>query len=243
MQKYMLKKLYAIKKEMTATYINEVRTPITKIEVPTLTVTQIKSKEKDGYSAIQVAFGDDKKNANRALSGHLKKIKKVPNFIKEVPSPENELKVGDTIELESLLSIGDVVNVQGVTKGKGFAGVIKRWGFARQPKTHGQSDRVRATGSIGIGTGVAHVFKGKKMPGRLGTKTHTVKNSLVTFIDPDSKEVWLTGALPGNSGGMLTLTITGHKDLPIQKESPKPEQELPKEPEIKEDTTPKEDKE
>lgn len=222
--------MYGIKGNMTEAYLGEVRVPVTKVKIPTHIVSQIKTEEKDGYKAIQVAFGRDRKNPTKAIKGHLKNTKKVPHFIREIPAPKEEVQVGDQFTLAELIERGDVVSVQGVTKGKGFTGAIKRWGFSRQPKTHGQSDRVRATGSIGQGTGVGHVFKGKKMPGRLGGFTRSVKNSKVIFIDLENNEIWITGAVPGNTGGLIRLTITKHLDnLPkIGEEKETQEQSSPK---------------
>lgn len=218
---------------MTEAYLGEVRVPVTKVKIPTHIVSQIKTEEKDGYNTIQVAFGKDRKNPTKAIKGHLKNTKKVPHFIREIPAPKEEVQVGDQFTLAELIERGDVVSVQGVTKGKGFTGAIKRWGFSRQPKTHGQSDRVRATGSIGQGTGVGRVFKGKKMPGRLGGFTRSVKNSKVIFIDLENSEIWITGAVPGNTGGLIRLTITNHLDnLPKIGEEKETQEQLSPEPTV-----------
>jgi 50S ribosomal protein uL3 len=115
-------------------------------------------------------------------------------------------------EVKALPQPGTILKIQGTTKGKGFAGVVKRWGFGGGFKTHGQSDRWRAPGSIGQGTTPGRVHKGKKMPGRMGGTTHTVKNSLVVAVKDHF--IWVTGPVPGNTGSSLTLTQTGQKDAP-----------------------------
>ncbi len=218
----MLKQYFGTKSAMQSAYLSETRVAVTKVKVYDLLVTQVKTEAKDGYNAIQVAFGQPRKHPKKPLLGHLKplKLKQIPRYLKEIKVEDpSQFKVGQTISVADFLKLGQVVKVQGKTKGKGFTGVIKRWGFARQPKTHGQSDRTRAPGSIGQTTGVGRVFKGKKMAGRHGSLTHTVKNSKLIYFDPQTKEIWLTGHLPGNQRGLLTLTVTGEvepKDFPPQ---------------------------
>lgn len=116
---------------------------------------------------------------------------------------------GDSIAVGSVLAIGDVVQVQGTSKGRGFAGAVKRFGFAGGPATHGQSDRERAVGSIGAGTTPGRVWKGKKMPGQYGVETKTVTGLVVVHIDPTTQEVWLSGPVPGPITGTLKITKTG----------------------------------
>ncbi len=211
----MLTQYFGTKLAMTSTYLGDRRLPVTRVQVFDLIVTQIKTEAKDGYNAIQVMFGQPRKHVLKPLKGHLKKIKQPLKYLKEIKVEDpSQFKVGQVISLADFIEIGQVVKVQGTTKGKGFTGVIKRWGFARQPKTHGQSDRTRAPGSIGQTTGVGRVFKGKKMAGRHGQLTHTVKNSKLIHFNPETKEIWLTGSLPGNRAGLLTLTITGKVELP-----------------------------
>lgn len=211
---------------MSEAYLGMKRVPITRVHVPEHIISQIKSAKKDGYRAVQVAFGKPKKNTTKPLKGHLKKLNKAPRHLREIPleDQEKDLEVGKKLQLTELIKQGDVVSVQGTTKGKGFTGVVKRWGFSTQPKTHGQSDRERAPGSIGQTTGTAHVFKGKKMAGRHGGKAHTVKNAKVVYLDEEKQEVWLTGSVPGNKNSVLALTITNHLDdlpLPHSKQSEK----------------------
>lgn len=165
--------------------------------------------------ALLIGFGK-KKKATKAEQGVYKEIGFVPRVVKQVYVDEklyNNIKVGDSINqlLESLTSSDEqktLVDVTGVSKGKGFAGVIKRWGFHRQPKTHGQSDRERHPGAIGAQT-PGRVFKGKKMAGRMGGNTVTVKNlEVVEIIEQDDKKyIVLKGPVPGAYGSVVTIKI------------------------------------
>jgi large subunit ribosomal protein L3 len=173
-------------------------------------VTQVQTPEKDGYWAVQLGFGERKiKNVTKALQGHLKgaiKDKKAPRFLREVRMPEDPgLKVGDEVILTDVFKVGDYVAVVGTSKGKGFQGVVKRWGFAGGPRTHGQSDRERAPGSIGQTTTPGRVFKGKKMAGRMGGDRVTIKNLQVISMDPEKGEIELSGAVPGSTGSLVIL--------------------------------------
>lgn len=218
----MIKTVFGLKQEMTAAYLGEARVPATKISLPILKVTQIKTTEKDGYQAVQVAFGA-KKRTSQPIQGHLKKagFKDSPRFFREIILSEAvELKAGDTINPVEVVKVGDVVAVQGTSKGKGFAGVIKRWGFHRQPVTHGQSDRTRAPGSIGQTTTPGRIYLGKKMAGRMGSDTVSVQNLKVVKVDVKTGEIWVSGPVPGQKNMPLVLTVTGHVDLGIQEEAP-----------------------
>lgn len=172
-----------------------VRVPVTLLKVETITTTKVKdSKEKDGYSAVQFGFGGEKRG------------KKEPRFLREVRvNGDFGLKVGDKLNLSDVLSPGDTVSVTSTSKGKGFAGGVKRWGFAGGPKTHGQSDRLRAPGSIGQGTTPGRVHKGKKMAGRMGGDTVTVKNLKVVSINEGIQEVLISGPVPGVNGSLVTI--------------------------------------
>lgn len=214
----MLNKMFGTKGKMTEAYLGDRRVVVTKIQIPQLTVTQVKDEDKDGYNAIQVAFGAPRKHVSKSLKNHFKGLKEVPRNAREVKEikQDSQLNVGDILGVSDLVKLGDILSIQGTTKGKGFAGVIKRWGFARGPRTHGQSDRTRAPGSIGQGTTPGRVHRGKKMGGHLGTTKHTVKNSQIIHIDLDSNEIWVTGHVSGNQSGLLSLTITDHKDLEVK---------------------------
>ena len=143
-------------------------TPVTEILVEPNVVVALKEKETDGYKAAQIGYGS-KKSVTKAIAGHLKKagVKTNPRLIQEVEF-EGEMKTGQEVRVEEVLHKGSMVDVVGKSKGKGFAGVIKRYGFHGGPKTHGQSDRHRAPGSIGAGTTPGRVLKGQKMPGQIG---------------------------------------------------------------------------
>lgn len=189
------------------------RVPVTVVKAGPVVVTQVKKSEKDGYEAVQLGFGEKKiKKTTKPALGHLKgaiKGKKVaPRFLREAKG-KAELKIGDVVTAEQVLSPGDLVKVSGISKGKGFAGVIKRWGFAGGPRTHGQSDRERAPGSIGQTTSPGRVWKGKKMAGRKGGKKATVTNLTVLDVDPDNGEVLLSGPIPGANKRVVYIEKVG----------------------------------
>jgi len=203
---------------MSQTFMKGVRIPVTFIKVGPCVVTQIKKKEKDGYWAVQVGFGERKiKKITKPLKGHLRGAigdKKAPLFLREIRlRDEPEFKKGEVINASDVFGKGDIVVVTGISKGKGFAGVVKRWGFAGGPKTHGQSDRLRAPGAIGQGTSPGRVHKGKKMAGRMGGNTVTLKNLFVIDVDKESGEVKLSGSVPGKTGGLLRIEKLGTKKL------------------------------
>jgi large subunit ribosomal protein L3 len=172
------------------------RLVVSNILVEPLRVTQIKTTAKDGYWAVQVAIGA-KKN-------------KLPLFRRELRlDQEPSLKPGDQIKVADVFKIGDRVRVSGLSKGRGFSGVVKRWGFRGGPKTHGQSDRSRAPGSIGQRTTPGRVWKGKKMAGHYGQETKTIRNLRVIALDEDKNIIQLSGTVPGSRHSLLELTKTG----------------------------------
>jgi large subunit ribosomal protein L3 len=210
----MLNTLLGSKGKMSQTYVGDTRVPVTWIKVGPCVVTQIKHQDKDGYWAIQLGFGDKRiKNVTKPMQGHLRgviKDKKAPRFLREVRLKEEpKFKVGDVVNVSDIFKKGDEVSITGTSKGKGFAGVMKRWGFAGGPRTHGQSDRQRAPGSIGQGTTPGRVHKGKKMPGRMGTDTVTIKNLIVTDVNDDENLLAVSGPIPGIVGSLIKLTKTG----------------------------------
>jgi len=187
--------------------------PVTVLKAPVNAVAQIKTLEKDGYQAVQLAVGN-KKKLTRPLKGHLEKagIKTVPKVLVEVGVEKIEkIKLGRQVKVEEIFEEGELVRVTGKSKGRGFAGVVKRWGFATQPRTHGQSDRVRAPGSIGAQT-PGRVIKGKKMPGHYGAQRVTVKNLTVVKVDAREQEIWVKGAVPGPNKSFVLAVKTGKKD-------------------------------
>lgn len=159
------------------------------------TVTQIKNDETDGYTAIQLGAEDNKKLAKPQL-GHAKKANTKPNVIREVRVEElGEIKIGDRIGAD-LFNIGDVVDVSSTSKGKGFAGAIKRHNFSRQRKTHGAKGATRRVGSIGS-MYPQKIFKGKKMAGHMGHAQTTVKNLKIALVDKEKNILGVFGAVPG----------------------------------------------
>lgn len=176
---------------------------VTAIEAGPCSVTQVKDEQTDGYRAIQMGFGEAKR-LNKAQQGHLHDLPKVAHL--------REFKVDDPawynrgIRIDaSFLRPGDLIDVSGVSKGRGFAGVVKRHHFGGGPKTHGQSDRHRAPGSIGATTSPGRVLKGQRMPGHMGHRKRTVQNIEVVDVDPERSIVLVQGPVPGTKGGLLTL--------------------------------------
>ncbi|MBU0569965.1 50S ribosomal protein L3 [Patescibacteria group bacterium] len=212
----MLNTILGTKHKMGQTFVGSVRVSVTHVKAGPCVVTQIKNEKKDGYWAVQLGFGEKRiKNITKPEQGHLRGLlknlptqvgKKAPRFLREVRlESKPEFKVGDKIAVADIFKKGDIVAVTGVGKGKGFAGVVKRWGFAGGPKTHGQSDRQRAPGSIGQGTTPGRVFKGKKMGGRMGGETTTVKNLVIIDVDAENNKLVVSGSIPGIPGGLLMV--------------------------------------
>ena len=179
-------------------------TPVTLIQAGPVTVTQVKTVDTDGYNAVQVGF-DEGKNLSKAVAGHLKAANVTPKFIREfrVEDTTEELTVGSTIDVTAF-ELGDVVDATGISKGKGFAGTIKRHNFERHKKTHGGKGNTRKPGSIGS-MYPQKVFKGKRMAGRMGHEQVTVKNLVVSYIDADNNLIGLKGAVPGPKKGLIVI--------------------------------------
>jgi len=174
--------------------------PVTEIAVWPVTVTQLKNATKDGYEAVQVA-GGQKKNLTKPVLGHLqgKKFR----HIKEFRMPVGDLQVGDSWGTE-VFTVGEKVRVIGISKGKGFQGVVKRWGFAGSPASHGHKDQLRMPGSIGA-TGPARVFKGTRMGGHMGSEQVTAKWLEVVKIDQEKNSIFIKGAIPGARNGVVYI--------------------------------------
>jgi len=196
------------------------RLVVTKIKSTPLTITQIKSIDKDGYWSIQCALGKkSKKSLSKPLLKHLKKakLKNAPKFIREIRvSEEPTLKIGDQIKASDVLSPGDKVKVAGTSKGRGFTGVMKRWGFKGGPRTHGQSDRPRAIGSIGQRSDPGRVWKGKKMAGHSGAARITVKNLQVLEVNDDTNLLTIKGTVPSFNTALLEINKYGNFKNPIK---------------------------
>jgi large subunit ribosomal protein L3 len=183
---------------------NGVAIPVTLIQASPNTVTQVKSVEIDGYNAVQVAYGEGK-NLSKAVAGHTKSAKVTPKHIREIRVAElpEGLLVGSTIDVTAF-ALGDIVDATGTSKGKGFAGTVKRHNFNTSKATHGGNGNVRKPGSIGS-MYPQKVFKGKKMAGRMGHDRVTVKNLVVAYIDLESNLIGLRGAVPGPKKGLIII--------------------------------------
>jgi large subunit ribosomal protein L3 len=181
--------------------------PCTVIEAGPCVVTQVRTKEVDGYEALQLGFDDKKeKRATKAEVGHFKKAGSVAKKkVVEIKEFEEEYKLGDVINV-SLFEEGDYVDVQGVSKGKGFQGVVKRHGFGGVGQaTHGQHNRLRAPGSIGASSYPSRVFKGMRMAGRTGGKNITVQNLIVLKVVEDKNLLVVKGAVPGHNNSYVII--------------------------------------
>ena len=168
------------------------RIPVTRIKTGPCVVIQVKTGEKDGYWALQLGWGEKKRKEIRLDEATVKKV-----------------KPGEQIKASQVFKAGDRIKVTGCSKGKGFTGVVKRWGFAGGSRTHGQSDRERSPGSIGQGTRIGRVFKGKKMAGRSGGQQVTVTGLMVMKVDDQKEEVWIKGLVPGPRSSFLIIKKTG----------------------------------
>lgn len=175
--------------------------PITEIQAGPIVVVQVKTDKKDKYNAVQVGFGK-KKKLTKALKGHMKDLGSF-RWLREFKVKNEKLKVGDKIGV-SIFKPGDKVKITGISKGKGFQGVVKRWGFHGASASHGTKHNLRVPGSIGA-TGPRKVFKGKKMPGRMGRDTKTIKNLKVVEADAKTNILKIKGSIPGIPGGLLKI--------------------------------------
>lgn len=178
--------------------------PVTLIQAGPVTVTQVKTVDTDGYNAVQVGF-EMGKNLSKAVAGHLKASNITPKFIREFRVDEltEDLTVGSTIDVTTF-EVGDIVDATGISKGKGFAGTIKRHNFERHKKTHGGKGNTRKPGSIGS-MYPQKVFKGKRMAGRMGHEQVTVKNLVVSYVDAENNLIGLKGAVPGPKKGLIVI--------------------------------------
>ena len=178
--------------------------PVTLIQAGPCTVTQVKTVDTDGYTAVQVAYGEGK-NLSKAVAGHLKAAEVTPKYLREFRVDElpESIKVGDVIDVDSF-QLGDKVDASGISKGKGFAGTVKRHNYNTSKKTHGGNGNVRKVGSIGS-MYPQRVFKGKTMAGHMGHEKVTVKNLVVAYIDKENHLIGVKGAVPGPKKGLITL--------------------------------------
>lgn len=176
---------------------------VTVIDVSPNVVVQVRTKDNDGYESVQLGFGQ-RKHVSKPMQGHFKNLGQF-RYLREFKVDNlQDWPVGAKVGAE-IFKQGDLVDVSGISKGRGFAGVMKRHGFHGGPKTHGQSDRPRSPGSIGAGTDPGRVIKGIKMAGHMGAKQITVKNLGIVSCDPDRSIIMVQGAVPGNDGGLLKV--------------------------------------
>ncbi|MCX6794904.1 MAG: 50S ribosomal protein L3 [Candidatus Falkowbacteria bacterium] len=228
------------KLSMTQIWSGDAVMAVTPVLAGPCTITQIKSKAKDGYEALQLAYGERKaKNINKPQLGHYKKTGVKPAHVREFRLDNAaDFKTGDVVSVETF-AVGDKINVTGVSKGRGFQGVIKRHGFHGFRKTHGNKDQERMPGSIGP-KGPAHVFKGMRMGGRMGGERVTTTNLEVAAIDAAQNIIFVKGAVPGAINGFVI--IKGDGELKVNLKSAKRETSAPITPaeeiteEIKEET-------
>jgi large subunit ribosomal protein L3 len=198
--------ILGIKKEMTQLFDeNGKAMAVTIVDVSNNSVVGLRNEETDGYSAAIIGMGK-KRAANKAEEGQYKKLGYVPQYIVEDRNMEvKEEDKNKDVDFSGV--VNKKVTVTGISKGKGFQGVVKRWGFAGGPKTHGQSDRHRAPGSIGSGTTPGRVYKGKKMAGRMGGDRKTIKNlKIVKYIESENLIV-ISGPVPGSKNSLLVMKV------------------------------------
>ena len=217
-----MKKLIGRKVGMTQIFDDKGNvTGVTVIEAGPNYVTQVKTAETDGYTAVQLGFGEVlARRLTRGELGHLGQLKpnekhpkrreiSVPalRHLEEARMDEITMQEGDVLKAD-VFQVGDFVDVTGTMKGRGFAGGIKRHGFHRQKKTHGASDRERAPGSIGAGTTPGRVEKGQRMPGHYGDTTVTSMRLKVMLVDPERNLIAVRGSIPGSKGGIVVIKTT-----------------------------------
>jgi large subunit ribosomal protein L3 len=213
----MITSVFGFKRSISQAYTRDGRrVPVTVVQTDPMTVTQLKSPKTEGYWAVQVGIGNKSpKHITKPQQGHTKGAKVAPRFLREArieekPDGEPGFKIGDKVTADTVLSAGDIVSVAGTSKGKGFAGGVKRYHFRGGPRTHGQSDRERSPGSIGSTTTPGRVYKGKRMAGHLGNKRITVRNLVV--LSATSDQVLIKGVIPGPLNSLITITKTGKSD-------------------------------
>ena len=203
----MLKGLIGKKIGMTQIFDEQgVAHPVTLIEAGPCYVTQIRRPEREGYSAVQLGFGEiNPKRLTGGELGHLKASEIPPlRILREFRMKNPEINIGEKVTVEAF-TIGERVDVVGTSKGKGFAGGVKRYRFRGGPKTHGQSDRLRAPGSRGAGTTPGRVYKGSRGPGHMGNERVTVQALKIVLVDTERNLLGVHGAVPGPKGGLIMI--------------------------------------
>jgi len=210
--------------EMTQVWQGEKVIGVTKVQAGPCPVVQLKEEKKDGYTAVQLGYGLRKeKNIKKPQIGHLKKAKLAAKdgknlaFLREFREEVKDLKIGDMIDVTTF-EVGDTVKVTGTSKGKGFQGDVRRHHFHGHNSTHGTKDQVRTSGSIGAG-GPQHVFKGLRMPGRMGDERVTTANLKIVQVDKENNILYVSGAVPGARNGVVLIYGEGE----LKKAEPKTE--------------------
>ncbi len=213
----MITSLLALKQSQSQTFTeNGKRIPVTVVLAGPNWVTTL--TDTPDHKTIQLGFGTIK-NLSKPEIGHIKKagLDKKLRFLRNFTVEDLEgLTLGGHVKVEQVFAPGDVIRVQGTSKGKGFAGVVKRHHFRGGPRTHGQSDRERAPGSIGQTTTPGRVYKGKRMAGRMGSDTITVRNLTVVAVDPTAQTLTIKGLVPGAKNGLLV--VSKEPKHPVKKE-------------------------
>jgi len=208
--------------EMTQVWQGDKVVAVTRVQAGPCVVTQVKNQEKDGYQAVQLGYGQRKeKNINKPQKGHTKGLGSFASM-REFRAEAANLKTGDVISVDTF-STGDAIQVTGISKGKGFQGVVRRHGFKGSKKTHGNKDQLRMPGSAGA-TGPAHVFKGMRMAGRMGGDRVTVKNLEIVGVDKENNELLIKGAVPGARNGLIL--VLGAGDIVITQAEAKAEEKI-----------------
>lgn len=203
----MIKGMIGRKIGMTQIFRDDGEVAVTAIEVGPCFVTQVKTEANDGYNAVQLGFGETKR-LNSPRKGHLKNVGQFRYLREFMVEDVKSAQVGQKVDV-GMFKSGDLVDVIGISKGKSFAGVVKRHHFAGGPKTHGQSDRHRAPGSIGATTSPGRVIKGLRMAGHMGHERVTVRNLEVIEADSSRHLLLVKGAVPGANGGLLLIEKAG----------------------------------
>ncbi len=183
--------------------------PVTVVEAGPNYVLNIRTRDRDGYEAVQLGFGaQEAKRLTKPVLGQMQNAGVTVRHIREMSADDvADHSVGETVDVD-LFSSGDLVDVTGWSKGRGFAGVVKRHGFRGGPRTHGQSDRLRAPGSIGAGTAPSRVWKGTRMAGRMGNERKTVQRLRVVRVDPERHLLLIKGSVPGAKNGLVYVRRT-----------------------------------
>jgi len=211
---------------MTQIWINDEVLAVTPVLAGPCVITQVKTKASDSYNALQLSYGNrKKKNIKKPQLGHYQKADVLPTYVKEFKTEEAAtFKIGDVVSADAF-TVGDIVNVIGVSKGRGFQGVVKRHHFSGHGKTHGNKDQERMSGSVGP-KGPAHVFKGTRMAGRMGGDRVTVTNLEIAKVEAENNILYIKGAIPGAINGFVMIIGSGELKVNLKKIAPVSEEKV-----------------